>query len=563
MKKFLGLGLVMLIALITGLAGEARTELNLVSKRMQGLGPDLIGIVEDDYSGFTAVNPTRILDLEKYRIYTNLSNLGSFDEMPLGGGPAAGELLLGFTVPLEEDESSVGAPIIWTTREKEESPINYYVINDFEEAGSNIVSEEDNLETTGGPGGTRDGKYVYEDENFANNTFTSEKGHSSNDTSSHDINIYAARSFWDFYDTGVSLRHYTLTDTNIEKDYFYEFKNEAEEDDWEDREYESTHAVNESAWVFAPSLRDDRGDLKLGLTAKIAVITNRDEKNIEAETRIGRQRLIDEYGEGSASGYYAREYRYTLNKTMSGMGYGSQFDGEFSPDPSLKISALADFYYEALDGQHDEREMDFIKQSSGIAITNERYEFKHERDREESGWEMGVQSGIEKEISENFRLGSAVGYRYSSYKEFIDPVIYIDNDVHDLTKIATSTTTENKESRFFIPLGLEWEPVTWFTARIGANYSVTGTKEIVTVEKDEYEDDTVSLTNAVVVKETTTKTTSYTYDDSVEFYSGVGFNISDNIIIDITGISDTGGTGLNEMLDLSSWGLGLIVKLDY
>ncbi|MGM0442483.1 MAG: hypothetical protein ACQEQC_08710 [Elusimicrobiota bacterium] len=564
MKKLLGSIFALLIIVNISAGAEADDKVSEISKRMEGIGPGLVGIVSDEYSDFARANSVRLLDVEGYRFYTNLSGLTPTEENPLGSGSGTGQLLFGGVAPF--DKMTKIAPILWADRKKVEETLNFYDITNYSDTGpANYVKDESTLET---PLASRDGKYDYEEEDNANNELLTENGTAYDNLSSHDINIYAAREFYNSPDTGVKLRHFTHTDKNIERSYNYKFENEDDQNDWEERDYESSHVVARSGFEANPTIREqfDKIDLELGLTANFSMITNTDEKIIEAETEIGQQRLIDEYGEGSAEGDYSREYSYTLDKSSSGASYGLEVDGDYLITPTLKISALADFNYKLLDGAYEKTEIDFIRTSSGIAVANEKYKLKSVKDLESSEWEMGFKSGIEKEINENLLMGAALGYRYSSSENTLDPSRYSVNDQHDLTQIATSTTTQIKNSQVNIPLGVEWQPTGWLSARLGSNYNIQGTKKLITKVEKEFEDNTVAPGNAVVERETTTKTsTGYSYTDSLNFYSGLGFAMTDSLLVDVTGASDTGegAPGINKLLDLSSWQLGLTLKLIY
>ncbi|HAV43475.1 TPA: hypothetical protein DCX15_05615 [bacterium] len=72
MKKVLALAMAT-AALFLPQLGWA--ELSGTSMRMQGVNPDLVGIVADEHSDIFGVNPAELSDLEGWRVYTNLSNL--------------------------------------------------------------------------------------------------------------------------------------------------------------------------------------------------------------------------------------------------------------------------------------------------------------------------------------------------------------------------------------------------------------------------------------------------------------------------------------------------------
>jgi len=85
-------GVCMRRALITLLAlalvSPAFAALDVTSFRMDGINPQLAGVVEDEYSDIF-VNGANLLDIEGWRVYTNLSNLTGKAETALGAAPAA------------------------------------------------------------------------------------------------------------------------------------------------------------------------------------------------------------------------------------------------------------------------------------------------------------------------------------------------------------------------------------------------------------------------------------------------------------------------------------------
>jgi hypothetical protein len=94
MKKLFTLVVIALCATTIGLAQSFwGSEVRDVSLRLEGMSPDLAGLVDDEYSDFW-INPADILNVKGGRLYTNLSNYVSGDETQFGGA-SADEYLVG------------------------------------------------------------------------------------------------------------------------------------------------------------------------------------------------------------------------------------------------------------------------------------------------------------------------------------------------------------------------------------------------------------------------------------------------------------------------------------
>ena len=96
---------IVFLVLFGMLSSMAFADFSNVSVRMQGINPNLAGIMVDEYSDAMA-NPADLLNVEGYRVYTNLSNLyGGMDGRTIGndsalngtttGGTGASQFLLG------------------------------------------------------------------------------------------------------------------------------------------------------------------------------------------------------------------------------------------------------------------------------------------------------------------------------------------------------------------------------------------------------------------------------------------------------------------------------------
>ena len=105
MKKLSALVLVVLMS-----SGSFASFSN-VSVRMQGINPSLVGIIADEYSDPLSINPSDLLNVSGYRVFTNMSNLygagnlgndSAFSGTTTGGAGLNQFLLGGFGNPLSK-----------------------------------------------------------------------------------------------------------------------------------------------------------------------------------------------------------------------------------------------------------------------------------------------------------------------------------------------------------------------------------------------------------------------------------------------------------------------------
>src|SRR4030042_1193783 len=98
MKTKTLLALVVIALCATGVASAINVslpgpEVKDVSLRLEGLSPDFVGLIDDEYSDIW-VNPVDILNVKGGRLYTNLSNYITGNETQFGGA-SANEYLIG------------------------------------------------------------------------------------------------------------------------------------------------------------------------------------------------------------------------------------------------------------------------------------------------------------------------------------------------------------------------------------------------------------------------------------------------------------------------------------
>jgi hypothetical protein len=98
MKTKTLLALVVIALCATGVASAINvslpgSEVKDVSLRLEGLSPDFVGLIDDEYSDIW-VNPVDILNVKGGRLYTNLSNYITGNETQFGGA-SANEYLIG------------------------------------------------------------------------------------------------------------------------------------------------------------------------------------------------------------------------------------------------------------------------------------------------------------------------------------------------------------------------------------------------------------------------------------------------------------------------------------
>ncbi len=539
MRKILALcAAVMVLASITARA-QMPEPVSQTSRRMLGLNPNLIGITSDEYSDYMAVNTANILDISGYRLYTQLSNLGQTGgDEALAETTADADLLIGGVMPF--NMGNIGA-ILWRNKGVVEQQIRFWNIGGVD--ANNIGNPNDNA-------GLGSGESETINKDIANDTLEKESGEAFNNTGDIDINLLLGLATLDFAELGLRLGYTKDVTAGIEREYNYSYSDDNDDDDYATMKYSATEDEYTTVLTIAPSIRGIQlGGIDLGGTIQLSMVSKVDNTEIDAS-----------FTEGSSFGWlgvgddYATKYKSESIEELSGMLIGLRLDGSHPLNDSAKIKGLAMLRTGKLSGDLEVlQDRKVTEDGGGVAV--EEWSQKQDSEIEENVMQMGLLVGIDKQVSDNLLMGIGLGLNRSSMERISDGGRQVTDtdgtEAYGLTK--TKTTNKDANTSIVLPVGLEWRATNWLKARIGASYSVNYAKEETETVETTYEDNTKDAD--VTDVETTTSSSGFVpVADSVNFYAGVGFCVTENLTVDVTQL----GTG--NVLDLSNWQLSATLK---
>jgi len=561
MRKLLGITL----AVVFVATSIVRAEIASESRRMDGLNPGLVGIVSDEYSDFVNVNTVNILKIDGYRAYTQLTNLvDGADETPLAGGAAGaagtGQFLLGGVVPLM-DMGNLGA-IINSNKSKLEESITHFTITTANTAGTNGVNVN-NANTVPRAAAAENGDLDYENVNTATagtTLTTSEDGTAYDNQGDVKVNLYAGLGILDVADLGIMIGYSKDYDPNVtcpnpigvgleEYDYSYSYTNSADADDFLTEDYSAKSEEYTSVVSIAPSVKKTIADVELGATVKLDIIKSADNDEIDATYTEGKTNGTI----GGLTSTYERTYSYDDTDEMTGTGIGLTVDGAYPLNDTTKVKGVASVYSSKLDGTQDMEEVDNINKDGGLTLTSQKVITTMKADNERKESDLDLLVGIEKEVSSDLLLGVGIGINRNKVTTSNDPKRTVTNT--DGTKTYSGTTiktdTENIVTSYTLPIGLEWTATSWLKARLGSSYTITNSEGTTTTEVSTYANTTDANAEVTNVMETKGSNIATPRTNTVRFYSGVGFIVTDNLTVDVTNISG-GGTSV---LNIGAWEL--------
>ncbi|MGM0568774.1 MAG: hypothetical protein ACQESB_06115 [Elusimicrobiota bacterium] len=559
MKKFLGLYLSMTMLL----GGSAFAGISEVSRRSMGINPNLTGIISDEYTDFMSVNTANITEVQGYRIYTQLSNLGLYGtDKAIAGVADDSNFFAGSVTPLS-DMLNIGA-FASLNRNREKADIRrFYFEEDSRKYaggedgdGDGINGDYEDLEEVG----IRSGEYSYRKvEGDENQRITRESGEAVDNANDINLNLLLGISNpldpeeEDKETSGLKISYLRNTQSDI--DYKYSYLKEDDEDEtlFKRQDYNGELKIYSSTLSFSLSARNVQiNDLFMGASLSYSFISQVDKESADAEITEG-----SDYHGGSDDELYKRTYRSFDTEELDGFRVKLNLDSSYPLTEKMNLKTFGGVFTRKLSGQRDTFEIDNIAEMDGPPfIERENWSETQTTEREKNKYGFFLTAGIEKQAAKNLVFGSGVGFKYSAEEDISDEgrkLTKRDSLQYYSTKVE-KTTREIKKSSILVPTGIEWNAAGWLDARIGATYRVDYKRESTTKQTDIYE----HITGASEVISTEIKTTSNNptpVSDSVDFFCGLGISLSENFSVDVTNIS----AGQN-ILDLSSWEFSAILK---
>ena len=543
--------LVIAMVAVMGITLTAGARVSEQSRRMQGMNPELIGVTADEYSDFMAVNTANILNIDGIRVYSQLSNLGSTgNDTAIDGVTVDNDMLLGGVGPLM-DMGNMGS-FLWANRLNEEAEINNVTVTVGNvDAGQGLTADA---------GTGEEGEYEEEDIDDDNETLEITEGDAYNNQSDIDFNALIGLDNMAFGDLGLRIGYNKNVTADIERNYEYSYDTDSD-DDYATQEYSAIEQNYQSVITIAPSVSGlELMDADIGATLELGLVKNVDSTEIDADMTQGSS-FTGGVGVIGVTDDYARTYERDDNEELTGTRIGLNVDGSYPLNRTMNVKGYLGFFTQGLSGDKTESWTDEVTEHSEGAI-DEKVTFEQVTDRELNTSGISTMIGLEKEVNEDLLLSAGLGYMRN-----------VREDIEDENRSVTDTdgtetysgqvdklTTTDIDSSIILPIGMEWTANNWLKARIGASYKVNyQTREIETVTSHyDGTDEDSEVDREVTVVESDNADPK---GDEVQFYSGVGFQVTDNLVVDVTGLSDTGAVAVNQsILDLSSWELSATLK---
>ncbi len=560
MKKLSGI----VVAIVLTFTTFANAEVREVSKRMEGINPNLIGVLSDEYTDIMVLNTVNILNVEGYRLYTNLSDLqeGANDQLLIGGiMPLLNMGKIGALASMEDN--------------KTETWIQYAQPDFFWGGGINAGDiDEDENDLIVDPGWNwEQGEYNYYEKEGS--TETKESGSAYNDLSDKNVRILAGFDIFKIADIGIQINYKIdeIADRNFSYSYSYRG---VLADNWDSQVYSSSEegtsgnaaagivpTFNETEISIAPCIKKEISGIELGAALALKTINGKQSKDISSIIKAGKDiadpnALGGTLFDGNLTDDYEREYTLNESLEVKGTGMGLVVDASYPLNDTTKIKAAGSFETNPFSGKGTHKDIDNIKKDGGGAPNPEKQtnEWATDYDREQSVI-SGI-CGIEKNVADDMFLGIGLSINIQDttveYSE-------TDNETTNVTPAPATVLTYNdslkltvktKVTTISLPVGIEWKATKWLSARIGSNYSIITRdreNELITTDID------VATGNEV---KTTTELSSPGFvpkDSQVNFYFGLGINACKNLTIDLAGLTNN-----TNMVSLHSWELGATLK---
>ncbi|RLD15903.1 MAG: hypothetical protein DRI36_06455 [Caldiserica bacterium] len=469
-----------------------------VSFRIKGIHEDLAGLVRDEYTDMMFL-PYYILDIEGYRLYTNLSNLTSGNETALSDG--------GFSSPVVDNEYLIGGVVPFRR-----TKIGF-IFNDYGSLTPETFSFWDqagNFQTI-----TGEHKEVYTGTDWLG------RGYREEISAKSELEISSGTICFLF---GFQPRDKTKRvgfvfeykkDEGVSSKSYYDsyFLWSADSSTYSIKNYNKSEKYSESYITLAPAGEFQvNPDFTIGgmfgvILGKIETSDNETTDNYQSKE------FLNQFG-----GTYTSEKDWTdfdnESVDLDGTGFGLRILGKYSLEKDLIFRGIFDYSSLPLEGVYT------INKGS---VTRKNGYGKNPPDPvEESSSEkvsidkenMLLGFGFERRLNKKLLLVMGIKYEYSeiNYKTYLE-----------------------KNKSLIFPVGLEYKLNKWFVFRLGVSHRISTVEEREFPEGDEYSVDS-----------------SITKTRSTNFSFGAGIKLTENFQIDLLNF----GT----LIDMSQWQISAVFK---
>ncbi len=496
-----------------------------VSFRLKGMHGDLEGLVKDEYTDMMFI-PYNILEIDGYRLYTNLSNLSTGGEYALNGSSfSANEYLIGGVAPFG-GFGKLG-----------------FIYGADSSLTPQTIKDENDIALTGTPAG----EYENVTENKTTNTYDREYGKAEKEILESDVTYLIGFQPMDLIKFGFLLNF--SNDEEIATNIYSE-----KDDKWTlgNSSYSlTTSNVTDSEIIkfitLGPAAELQIND-KLSLGGMLGIVLGEIEF---ADSSVQNWFRTKEYGSTTAD--YNQIASAGGTGKIEGTGLGLTLLGKYSASDNLILRGIFDYGSISLKGN--------ITTPNVWNLIDDGWGFSWKGDWTRSGeathkidsLELG--GGFENKLDKNLILTMAIKYSVENEQtDWIREGIYKFNGSTVTTSYSnnprTQDLTENKITNLILPIGIEYKAKKWLTLRMGASHKIS------TVEN---KDTTITTSYAATypVKTVTTIVTTVDPKDitttrNTDYSFGAGFKVTDNLQIDLLNFTN--------LTDMSFWKLSATLK---
>ncbi|MBU2531054.1 MAG: hypothetical protein KKD35_08480 [Elusimicrobia bacterium] len=524
-----------------------------VSFRLKGMHGDFEGLVKDEYTDMMYM-PYNILEIDGYRLYTNLSNLST--------GTTGTEMAL--------DETAFSA--------------NQYLIGGVAPFGgfgklgfiygadSSLTPQTIRDESGASIGYT--GEYEYIDDDKANSTYDRTYGKAERETLKSDISYLLGFQPVDVIKFGFLLNFSSDEDITT--------------NDYSDRNNSLTPGVTNYSLVTSNVIT---GAPETYITLGPAV-----ELQVNDKLTIGGMLGIilgeKEYGDSATQSWYStpnfsgwwNSYDGWINSTCTysrvdtsgkigkpeGTGFELKGMGKYVVSDNLKLRGIFDYQSRSLSGNvitpgvissidgelgaggwiNDPVE-GWIYVSDWVATETVKYDLTRSGDMTIKTNSIALGAGFENQMNKDLMLTMAI--KYSVEEEQTD---YSRDGVYRVNDVPTSYLSNIQDmekdtvTNLILPIGMEYKANKWMTLRMGASHKITTTESEDRTTTTNYAATYPVKTVTTVMTTVDPKSTTIVRDTDYSF--GAGFKVTDNLQIDLLNFTN--------LTDMSFWKLSATLK---
>lgn len=492
-----------------------------VSFRLKGMHGDFEGLVKDEYTDMMYM-PYNILEIDGYRLYTNLSNLSTGNEEILDETAAsADEYLIGGVAPFG----------------------GFGKLGFIYGADSSLTPQT--IEDEWGWSIGQTGEYELINENKTANTCDTIYGKAERETLKSDMSYLLGFQPVDVIKFGFLLNF--SSDEDITTNVYSE-----KDDNWTlgTSSYSlTTSNVTDSEITkyitLGPAAELQVND-KLSLGGMLGIIFGEVEY---AYSSVQNWFRTQEYGGTTAD--YSRVRTSVTTGKPKGTGFELKGMGKYSASDNLKLRGIFNYSTLSLDGSMGSpRSYNTIDDGWGNAWKSE-YAETGSMNIKTDFIELGA--GFENKMNKDLML--TMGIKYSvddeSTKSVSDEIYKLNGStVSNSYQPSYNNLDKSKITNLILPIGMEYKANKWMTLRMGASHKITTTESEDRTTTTSYAATYPVKTVTTIVTTVDPKSTTVARDTDYSF--GAGFKVTDNLQIDLLNFTN--------LTDMSFWKLSATLK---